>query len=374
MSVQSAQSITVGFTTRVFATGVGTNADSLPTGILVVNGVDNGATVTVTNIATGRYKAAVTLPTLAIGDVVSIEITATVSTITDSAVIWTDTKDMAADANGVVDANAKLWLGGTIPAVNVTGVPKVDMVDILGTAVSTPATAGILDINVKNMNNVAATSITAINANVGTTQPLNFTGTAGSALVKSDMVDIAGAAVSTSSAQIGVNSVNIGGTSQTGRDLGISVLLSSGTGTGQIDFTSGVIKSNLAQILGTALTETSGQIAAAFKKFFNITTPASTMDHLTLIDTVTTATNLTTYTGNTPQTGDSFARIGAPVGASISADIAEIEAETDDIAAIKTQTDKLTFSVANVLDSNIHYVNDVEITGNGQTATPFNPV
>ncbi len=77
-----------------------------------------------------------------------------------------------------------------------------------GTAVSSPATAGIPDVNIKNMNNVAATSITTINANQGTTQPLNFTGTAGSALVKSDMVDVAGAAVSATTAQIGVNVVN----------------------------------------------------------------------------------------------------------------------------------------------------------------------
>ncbi len=38
------------------------------------------------------------------------------------------------DANGRVDANAKAWIGGTIPAVNVTGVPKVDIVDWLGAA------------------------------------------------------------------------------------------------------------------------------------------------------------------------------------------------------------------------------------------------
>ena len=42
---------------------------------------------------------------------------------------------------------------------------------------------------------------------------------------------------------------------------------------------------------------------------------------------------LTTYTGNTPQTGDAFARLGAPAGASVSADIAAIEAQTDDIGA-----------------------------------------
>lgn len=77
-----------------------------------------------------------------------------------------------------------------------------------------------------------------------------------------------------------VNATHLGGTSQTGRDIGASVLLSSGTGTGQLDFTSGVVKANLAQILGTALTETAGQIAAAFKKFFDVATPTGTVNSL----------------------------------------------------------------------------------------------
>ena len=59
-------------------TGAATNADSLPTGVLYVNGTANGATVTVTNITTGRYKAAVTFPSRAAGDVVDIHIPATV--------------------------------------------------------------------------------------------------------------------------------------------------------------------------------------------------------------------------------------------------------------------------------------------------------
>ncbi len=41
-------------------------------------------------------------------------------------------------------------------------------------------------------------------------------------------------------------------------------------------------------------------------------------------DTVVNVTNVATLTGHTVQTGDSFARIGAPVGASISADIADV--------------------------------------------------
>lgn len=91
------------------------------------------------------------------------------------------------------------------------------------------------------------------------------------------------------------NTVKVGptgsGTAQTARDIGLSVLLSAGTGTGQLDFTSGVVKANLAQILGTALTETAGQIAAAFKKFFDIASPTSTMNRITLVDTTTTLTN-----------------------------------------------------------------------------------
>lgn len=94
----------------------------------------------------------------------------------------------AALASGA--ASVGLHLKG---ATNMADLPiEVDLdaqVDVAlwnGTAVSSPATAGIPDVNVKNMNNVAATPITTIGASVGTTQPLNFSGTGASALVKSD--------------------------------------------------------------------------------------------------------------------------------------------------------------------------------------------
>lgn len=100
---------------------------------------------------------------------------------------------------------------------------------------------------------------------------------------------------------VDANTVKVGptgaGTAQTARDVGASVLLSSGTGTGQLDFTSGVVKANLAQILGTALTETAGQIAAAFKQFFDVGTPTGTMKAITNVVTTTTATNVTTVNG-----------------------------------------------------------------------------
>jgi len=82
-------------------------------------------------------------------------------------------------------------------------------------------------------------------------------------------------------------------------DPGDAMLITAGTGAGQLDVTSGVIKANLAQILGTALTETGGYLAAGFKKLFNVATPVLTAESVN-------------------QTGDSFVRIGA-AGASLTA-------------------------------------------------------
>lgn len=73
-------------------------------------------------------------------------------------------------------------------------------------------TSGVVKANATQINAVSTSSVTTVNANVGTTQPINFTGTGASALAKSDMVDVAGAAVSTSTAQLGVNAVQAGGT------------------------------------------------------------------------------------------------------------------------------------------------------------------
>jgi len=136
-------------------------------------------------------------------------------------------------------------------------------------------------------------------------------------------------------------------------------------------------------------------------------------------------------TTNVIQTGDAYARIGAPAGASASADIAAIKAvlpaalvsgridasvgaiaagaitaaahATDAIDAnalaasavteiqsglatasslstvganvtgIKTKTDSLTFTVANQLDANIQYVNDVIVRGTGAGGNEWGP-
>jgi hypothetical protein len=69
---------------------------------------------------------------------------------------------------------------GTTQPVNFTGTgatayAKADIVDILGTAISTPATAGILDTNVKNIANAVVNTATAqVGANIVSQANIDF--------------------------------------------------------------------------------------------------------------------------------------------------------------------------------------------------------
>ena len=146
---------------------------------------------------------------------------------------------------------------------------------------------------------------------------------------------------------IRVNVTQVNGTTQTARDIGASVLISPGTGTGQLDVTSGVVKANLVQIIATVLTETvAGYLSASFKKLFDVTSPSLTAasinqtgDNFVRIGSAgagltalgdTRIANLdaavssrSTYAGaDTSGVTTLLSRLGTPVGASISADIA----------------------------------------------------
>lgn len=110
-----------------------------------------------------------------------------------------------------------------------------------------------------------------------------------------------------------VNVQKFGNTTVTGRDIGASVLLSNGSGTGQLLFASGVVQADTRQVLGTAVTEGgAGRLAAAFTKLFDIAVPVLTA-------------------ASVNQTGDNYPRLGAPAGASVSADIAAVKTETGTI-------------------------------------------
>lgn len=49
-------------------------------------------------------------------------------------------------------SDVRAWLGGAVPTPNVTGVPIVDDKYLLGTIYATPATAGLMDVNTKQIS------------------------------------------------------------------------------------------------------------------------------------------------------------------------------------------------------------------------------
>lgn len=141
-------------------------------------------------------------------------------------------------------------------------------------------------------------------------------------------------------------------------------VVTSGTGTSQLSVSSGAVTvgtnndktgyslsqafpanfSSLAIAAGGAVTagtvsdKTGYSLTQAFPaNFASLLISAS--GHISNVDT------LTTYTGNTPQTGDAYARLGAPAGATVSVDVAAVKSELD---AVKAKTDLIvTATLAN---------------------------
>lgn len=75
--------------------------------------------------------------------------------------------------------------------------------------------------------------------------------------------------------------------------------------------------------------------------------------------------------GHTAQTGDNFARLGVPAGASVSADVAAAKVDT---AAIKLQTDKMAFTVTNRIDAQLIGIKAKTITGTGTAGDEYDVV
>lgn len=265
-------------------------------------------------------------------------VTMTVGTFTSSGFKEIDSTNMPGwyqlcPPNAALATGAKSCAFHLKGATNMAPLPievdlqaQVDVTSWNDTAVASPATAGIPEVNIKNINNVSAASVTTVNANQGTTQPLNFTGTAGSALVKSDMVDVAGAAVSATTAQLGVNVVNWNNTVvATPATAGIPDInvknmnnvaatsittINANQGTTQpINFNgtagSAMVKADVEQINTQTVTAAAG-----------VTFPSSIASPTNITaGTITTVTNLT----NAPTSGDFTATMKTSIGTAVAA-------------------------------------------------------
>ncbi len=156
---------------------------------------------------------------------------------------------------------------------------QVDVTFWNGTVVATPATAGIPDVNAKNINNVPTTSVTTINANQGTTQPVNFTGTGGSALAKVDAIDWASVAITSGSIPAAVAGA-AGGLFIAGSNAATTVAgLTTGaltcttiTASGAVAFQSTFAVTTSTSLSALSCTTLTASGAVAFQSTFAVTT------------------------------------------------------------------------------------------------------
>jgi len=263
----------------------------------------------------------------------------------------------------------------------------------------------------------------------------HWAGTAvGSTTVRADLINIAGAAVSTTTAQLGVNAVQISGDGTAADNLETAFDDTAGAvrwqgiidqGTAQsATGTTLVLRAAAAfaddEIIGATIIITGGSTGVGQARL--ITDYVSATDTATVAAWTTTPTGTITYrifgtapsSGGSAGDGSSFTNIpwNAAWDAEVQSEVTDAlnaydpptraEATSDansiltavgdvptnaelatalgtaadavlaQIALVKAKTDSLTFTVANVLDANIQRINDVTITGDGQVGTEFN--
>lgn len=371
--------------------------------------------------------------------------------------------------SGVVKANATQWVGGTIPAVNVTGVPLVDAKYLLGTIFSTPTVAGIPNVNAKTWNDLATVALPLVPTTAGRTLDVSVGGEAGLdwANIGSPTTSVAltGTTIATTQ-KVDVDTiktnpvVNAGTiTFPTTATLASTTNITAGTVTTATNLTNAPTAGDFTATMKTSLNNATPAVTVSDKTGFSLsaagvqaiwdaltsalttvgsigkllvtnidaaisgrmatytqptgflaaTFPSGTVANTTNITagTITTATNLT----NAPTAGDFTATMKTSIGTAVAASaVASVTGnvggnvagsvgsvvgltasnldttvssrlaisgytapDNTSVTAIKAKTDSLTFTQAGQVDSNIQYVNDVQVTGNGTVATPWGP-
>ncbi len=174
-------------------------------------------------------------------------------------------------ANGMIDGNVVRWLG---------------------TAASTPTVAGVPNVNVKTWNDLTTVALPLIPTVAGRTLDVASTGEAGL-----DFDNIKAATAPTTLTNIRVPNVTLTDT--------VTTYTGNTVQTGDNFARIGAAGAGLTALGDTRIANLDATISSRLA-------PAGTLAAVTLVST------LTTYTGNTPQTGDSFARLGA-AGAGLTA-------------------------------------------------------
>ena len=218
---------------------------------------------------------------------------------------------------------------------------------------------GTLDSNVEARmitDYVGSTKVCTVSPNFVTTPDNNDTfvvyDTEQRQIRGADLAAIGAVAVSTSTAQLGVNTVNAGGTAWASGAI-----------------TSGVFAADAitaAKLHSDVTTELQNGLATA--------AALDTVDNFLDTEVAAILAAVDTEVAAIKAVTDLLPDGGALTSLATQASVNTIDDFLDtEIAAIKAKTDNLTFTVAGNADVNIQYVNDVQVVGDGQTGTEWSP-
>lgn len=293
------------------------------------NGVQAGFAGTFSTLGNGQYNYA---PTQAETNCTDFGLLITVSgAIPVNLDFHTDSPTVLTTGVNVIN-----WSGSAVASPSQSGVPITDPHYWNGTAFVSTATAGIPDINVKNIANSAVSTSTAqIGANL--VNVLGVSVQTSLAQIGTNLVNIAGVSVASSTAQLGVNVVNI---------LGVSVQTSLAQ-----------VGANVVNIAGASNAGAAGYVGLDWSK---INSPSSTVSlSATTIGTATTVTNPVTVTSNIKaNTGSQYLSFtmtdstahaplaGLTVASSVSINGAAFVATANSVTAISNGDYTLTLNAA----------------------------
>lgn len=332
--------------------------------------------------------------------------------------------------------NVAQWLGSAAATPTVAGVPEVDVTHWIGTAAATPTTAGVPEVDITHIAGSAVSTTTAqLGVNVvqisgdstaadnletsydDTTGPVPRDGivrqgTAQSATSTTLVLD-SGASFADDEL-IGATIVITGGSAGVGQSRLITDYVNS-TDTATVDAwtttPTGTITYKIfatAPSTGGAGLDAAGIRAAVGLASANLDTQLSNIDNFIDTEIAAIQTSLSTIDGKIDTVDNFLDTEVAAILAAVDTEVAAILADTNElqtdwvdggrldlildarasqtsvntiddfldteVAAIKAKTDQLTFGVTNKVDANVTHVNEIEVTGDGETGTEWGPV
>jgi hypothetical protein len=302
-------------------------------------------------------------------------------------------------------ANVTQWLGTAAATPTVAGVPEVDVTHWIGTAAATPTTAGVPEVDITFIAGAAVSTTTAqlgvnvVQVSADATAADNieaaFDDTAGAVrwlgivdqgtaqAATGTTLQLRSAAAFADDELIGATVVITGGSTGVGQSRLITDYVSA-TDTATVEAWTTTPSGTITyKIYGTA--PSSGGSAPSAATVAAAVWDASQASHTTGGSFGEIATEIASILVDTAEIGAAGAgltNINLPnqtmdivgnITGNLSGSVGSVTGLTaSDVNAIKTKTDSLTFTVANVLDANIQRINDVAITGDGQPGTEFN--